>query len=92
MAGGHLQAASRRSYSNGTSAVSPSSISGRDEPTVRTILVSSTLFATVLFSVLLGVISAYAVIHGILYAFAHRTTPREEPAAVLMAQEATLQQ
>jgi hypothetical protein len=58
---------------------------------VRTILVSSTLLITVIFSLSLGVISAYAAIHGILHAFAHRPRLQEEPVPALLSQEATLQ-
>lgn len=72
-----------------------------DGPKVRTILVSSTLFLTVVSSVGLGVVSAYASIHGILLAFAQRTRPQrarverigeEQPMAALVAQEVPVQQ
>jgi len=64
----------------------------KDGAKVRTILVSSTLFATVVTSVSLGIISAYAAIHGILHIFARQPRHQEEQAAPLIAQEATLQQ
>jgi len=64
----------------------------KDGPKVRTILVSSTLFLTVVSSVGLGVVSAYAAIQGILQAFAQRPRPQEEPSTALLGQEATVQQ
>ncbi len=64
----------------------------KEESAVRTILVSSTLLVTVISSLFFGVISAYAAIHGILYAFAHRPQAQEEPGPALIAQEAGLQQ
>jgi len=63
-----------------------------DGPKVRTILVSFTLFLTVASSVGLGIVSAYAAIHGILQVFAQHPRAQEEPLSALVAQEATLQQ
>ncbi|MFI5090307.1 MAG: hypothetical protein ACHP7P_09650 [Terriglobales bacterium] len=59
---------------------------------MRTILVSSTLFLTVVLSVGLGIVSAYAAIHGILQVFAQHPRPQEEPLTAFVAQEATVQQ
>jgi hypothetical protein len=56
---------------------------------VRTILVSLTLLLTVVSSVSLGVGFAYAAIQWILHIFAPDASEASEPAAVLMAQEAT---
>jgi len=64
----------------------------KDGPKVRTILVSSTLFLTVVSSVCLGVVSAYAAIRGILHTFARHPPQVEEPAPALIAEEATVQQ
>ena len=70
--------------------------SGKDGPKVRTILVSSTLFLTIILSVFLGVISAYGAIQGILQVFAQQPRPlpqpEEEPLPALVAQEAAVQQ
>jgi len=50
---------------------------------VRTLLVSTTLFVTVVTAVSLGVSSGYATVIGILYAFGHRARSDQDPAAVL---------
>jgi len=71
---------------------------GKDEPKVRTILVSSTLLLTIILSVFLGVIAAYGTIQGILQVFAQQPQPRplpqpqEESLPALVAQEAAVQQ
>jgi len=69
---------------------------GKDEPKVRTILVSSTLLLTIILSVFLGVISAYGTIQGILQVFARSPRPlpqpQEESLPALVAQEAAVQQ
>jgi hypothetical protein len=54
---------------------------------VRTILVSTTVLFTILFCVSLGVLSAYAIIHAILFGFSHRTSLAEE--TPILTQEAT---
>jgi hypothetical protein len=46
----------------------------------------------VVLSVGLGIVSAYAAIHGILQVFAQHPRAQEEPLTALVAQEATLQQ
>lgn len=68
----------------------------KDGPEVRTILVSSMLFLTVISSVCLGVAAAYAAIQGVLQTFARdpRRLQAEEAtsAPTLIPQEATAEQ
>ncbi|HYN16099.1 MAG TPA: hypothetical protein VES66_09980 [Terriglobales bacterium] len=59
---------------------------------MRTIIVSSTLFLTVVCSVCLGIFSAYIAIQGFFHIFTRQPSQVEEPAPALITQEATLQQ
>jgi hypothetical protein len=49
------------------------------------ILASSTVLFTILFSLVFGIACGYAVISGILHAFAHRNTLEKAPATVVIA-------
>jgi hypothetical protein len=53
------------------------------------ILASSTVLFTVLFSLVFGIACGYAVISGILHAFAHRPTMQKAPATAVIATTAS---
>jgi hypothetical protein len=55
-------------------------------------MVSSTVLVTIIFSVSLGIISAYGAIQGILHAFARHPRQAEEVRPALVAQEAAAEQ
>jgi hypothetical protein len=52
---------------------------------MRTLLASSTVFLTILFSFAFGIAFGYAVIAGILRAFAYRPVPKPAPARTAIA-------
>jgi hypothetical protein len=52
---------------------------------MRTLFASSTVFLTILFSFAFGIAFGYAVITGILRAFAYRPEPKPVPARAAIA-------
>lgn len=59
---------------------------------MRTIIVSSSLFITVVTSFCIGILSAYAAIQAVLHVFARQPNETPEPAPALLGQEATVEQ
>lgn len=55
---------------------------------MRTLLASSTVFLTILFSFAFGIASGYVVIVAILRAFAHKPEPAAAPARAVIATSA----
>ena len=57
-------------------------------PNLNALLVSTVLFITVLMSVSLGIVAAYAMVSGILHLFVAQTHPAAQPQPVLLARNA----
>lgn len=47
--------------------------------------ISVILFSTILLAVCFGILVAYSLVHGILFAFGRQTHPQPEPQSVLVA-------
>ena len=50
--------------------------------------ISAILFCTVILAVVFGILAAYSLVHGILFAFGRQTCPQPQPQPVLLARNA----
>ena len=50
--------------------------------------ISAILFCTVILAVVFGILAAYSLVHGILFAFGRQTRPQPQPQPVLLARNA----
>ena len=55
---------------------------------VNAFYVSAILFSTVIFAVVFGILAAYSLVRGILFALGRETRPQPEPQPVLLAPNA----
>ena len=55
---------------------------------VNAFYISAILFCTVVLAVVFGILAAYILVHGILFAFGRQTRPQPQPQPVLLARNA----
>jgi len=55
---------------------------------VNAFYISAILFCTVVLAVVFGILAAYILVHGILFAFGRQTRPQPQPQPALLAHNA----